>query len=184
MPYSFDTFKLSCNLKSFSKDRQGKMKRSLLFCGLLAGLCGAILVTAQDEDEDEGRILVDNKCQCVRVTSRLVPSKDNPEEKVVERNIRLIVPLKNRMNISDPTSPVRTHFVYRLSNLCKKCDPTEVELGNEVVTATQSNNCDGSSETCYTYDRNKCYTATAPLLLAGKISLVTTALNPESCYSD
>ncbi|XP_074131222.1 immunoglobulin J chain [Sminthopsis crassicaudata] len=160
------------------------MKRSLLLFGLLAGLCGAILVTAQYEDEDEGRILVDNKCQCVRVTSRLVPSKDNPEEEVVERNIRLIVPLKNRENISDPNSPVRTNFVYRLSNLCKKRDPIELELGNEIVTATQSNTWDESCNTCYTYDRNKCYTSTASLYLGGKSTTVTTALTPESCYSD
>ncbi|XP_044536834.1 immunoglobulin J chain [Gracilinanus agilis] len=160
------------------------MKRSLLFCGLLAGLCGTILVTAQYEDEDEGRILVDNKCKCVRVTSKLVPSKDNPEEEVVERNIRLIVPLRNRENISDPTSPVRTHFEYRLTDLCKKCDPTELELNNEVVAATQSNNCDDTSETCYTYDRNKCYTSTATLYLGGKTRTVTTALTPESCYND
>ncbi|XP_027710272.1 immunoglobulin J chain [Vombatus ursinus] len=160
------------------------MKKSLLFCGLLAGLCGAILVTAQDENEDEGRILIDNKCQCVRVTSRLVPSPDNPGEKVVERNIRLIVPLKNRENISDPTSPVRTTFVYRLSQLCKKCDPIEVELDNEVVAASQSNQCGEDSETCYTYDRNKCYTSTAPLYLEGQTRMVTTALTPESCYAD
>ncbi|XP_036620394.1 immunoglobulin J chain [Trichosurus vulpecula] len=160
------------------------MKRSLLFCGLLAGLCGALLVTAQDYDEDEGRILVDNKCKCVRVTSRLVPSPDNPDEKIVERNIRLIVPLKNRENISDPTSPVRTTFVYRLSELCNKCDPVEVEVGNEVVLATQSNRCDEENETCYTYDRNKCYTSTASLYLGGETRTVTTALTPESCYSD
>uniref|UniRef100_A0A4X2KIT0 Joining chain of multimeric IgA and IgM n=1 Tax=Vombatus ursinus TaxID=29139 RepID=A0A4X2KIT0_VOMUR len=133
------------------------MKKSLLFCGLLAGLCGAILVTAQDENEDEGRILIDNKCQCVRVTSRLVPSPDNPGEKVVERNIRLI---------------------------CKKCDPIEVELDNEVVAASQSNQCGEDSETCYTYDRNKCYTSTAPLYLEGQTRMVTTALTPESCYAD
>ncbi|XP_043827469.1 immunoglobulin J chain [Dromiciops gliroides] len=160
------------------------MKRSLFFCGLLAGLCGVILVTAQYEDEEEERILVDNKCKCVRVTSRLVPSKDDPNEKVLERNIRLIVPLKNRENISDPTSPVRTRFIYRLSDLCKKCDPTEVELGNEVVTASQSSSCDESSETCYTYDRNKCYTSTASLYLGGETRMVTTSLNPESCYAD
>ncbi|XP_072480553.1 immunoglobulin J chain [Notamacropus eugenii] len=161
------------------------MKRSLLLCGLLAGLCVAVLVTAQDEDEDEERVLVDNKCQCVRVTSKLIPSAENPDEKVVEKHIRIIVPLKNRENISDPTSPLRTNFVYRISELSKKCDPIELELGNEVVSATQSNKCyEEEEETCYTYDRNKCYTSTASLYLGGQTKTVTTALTPESCYSD
>ncbi|XP_020844183.1 immunoglobulin J chain [Phascolarctos cinereus] len=159
------------------------MKKFLLLCGLLAGLCGAILVTAHHEHGHQ-RTLVDNKCQCVRVTSRLVPSEDNPDEKVVERNIRLIVPLKNRENISDPNSPVRTTFVYQLSQLCGKHDPVELELDNEVVAATQGNQYGEDSETCYTYDRNKCYTSTASLYLGGETRMVTTALTPESCYSD
>ncbi|XP_074850077.1 immunoglobulin J chain [Carettochelys insculpta] len=135
------------------------------------------------DDEEEGRVLVDNKCKCVKATSRFVPSKDKPDEEVLERNIQIVVPLKSRQNISDPTSPVRTTFVYRMSELCKKCDPVEMELGDQVVTAGPSNNC-SSSDTCYTYDRNKCYTTTFPFSYEGKTHTIQAALTPESCYPD
>uniref|UniRef100_A0A8C0GTV0 Joining chain of multimeric IgA and IgM n=1 Tax=Chelonoidis abingdonii TaxID=106734 RepID=A0A8C0GTV0_CHEAB len=128
------------------------MKTSLLLWGVLAVFLGAALV----DEEAEEHVLVDNKCKCARVTSKFVPSKDNPEEDVLVRNIRVI---------------------------CKKCDPTEVELGDRIVTAEQSNNC-SSSETCYTYNRNKCYTKTFPFFYAGKINTVQAALTPESCYAD
>ncbi|KAM9142474.1 immunoglobulin J chain [Pangshura tecta] len=159
------------------------MKTSLLLWGVLAVFLGAALVAGYEDEEAEEHVLVDNKCKCARVTSKFVRSKDNPEEEVLVRNIRVIVPLMSRKNISDPTSPVRTTFVYRLSELCKKCDPTEVELGDRIVTAGQSNNC-SSSDTCYTYDRNKCYTKTFPFFYDGKINTVQAALTPESCYAD
>uniref|UniRef100_A0A5F7ZGW2 Joining chain of multimeric IgA and IgM n=1 Tax=Macaca mulatta TaxID=9544 RepID=A0A5F7ZGW2_MACMU len=141
------------------------MKNHLLFWGVLAIFVKAVHVKAQ---EGERIVLVDNKCKCARITSRIIRSSEDPNEDIVERNIRIIVPLNNRENISDPTSPLRTKFVYHLSDLCKKCDPTEVELDNQIVTATQSNICDEDSatETCYTYDRNKCYTAVVPLTYA------------------
>ncbi|XP_019788231.1 immunoglobulin J chain isoform X1 [Lagenorhynchus albirostris] len=136
------------------------------------------------QDEDERTVLVDNKCKCARITSRIIPSAEDPSQDIVERNIRIIVPLNSRENISDPTSPLRTKFVYHLSDLCKKCDLTEVELDNQVVTATQSNICDEDIETCYTYDRNKCYTNRVPLTYGGKTKMVETALTPDSCYPD
>ncbi|XP_006142955.1 immunoglobulin J chain [Tupaia chinensis] len=160
------------------------MKNHLLFWGVLVFFVKAVLVTAQDEDK--GTVLVDNKCKCAQVTSRIIPSPEDPNQDIVERNIRIIVPLGNRENISDPTSPLRTKFVYHLSDLCKKCDLTEVELDNQIVTATQSNICDEDSatETCYTYDRNKCYTTMVPLIFGGKTKMVQTALTPDSCYPD
>uniref|UniRef100_A0AAA9T056 Joining chain of multimeric IgA and IgM n=1 Tax=Bos taurus TaxID=9913 RepID=A0AAA9T056_BOVIN len=94
------------------------------------------------------------------------------------------VPLNSRENISDPTSPMRTKFVYHLSDLCKKCDTTEVELEDQVVTASQSNICDSDAETCYTYDRNKCYTNRVKLSYRGQTKMVETALTPDSCYPD
>lgn len=106
---------------------------------------------------------------------------------IVERSIRIVVPLNNRENISDPTSPVRTNFVYHLSDVCKKCDPVEVELEDQVVTATQSTICSedsGVPETCYMYDRNKCYTAMVPLRYHGETKMVQAALTPDSCYPD
>lgn len=39
--------------------------------------------------EGEERVLVNNKCKCTTVTSRLVPSKENPDEEILERNIRI-----------------------------------------------------------------------------------------------
>ncbi|ELK08020.1 Immunoglobulin J chain [Pteropus alecto] len=193
------------------------MKNHLLFWGVLVIFIKAILVTAQDEDERI--LLVDNKCKCARITSRIIPSPEDPSQDIVERNIRIKlgdeksmvnlwnckllctaglqskeggmvadtagkVPLNNRENISDPTSPRRTNFVYHLSDLCKNCDPTEVELDNQVVTVTQSNICDEDNETCYAYDRNKCYTNRVPLLYGGKTIMVETALTPDSCYPD
>nr|XP_004665416.2 immunoglobulin J chain [Jaculus jaculus] len=158
------------------------MKNCLLFWGVLALFVKAALVTG----EAERTILADNKCKCARVTSRIIPSTEDPNEDIVERHIRIIVPLNNRENISDPTSPLRTTFVYHLSDLCKKCDPTEVELDDQIVTASQSNICDEDSaaETCYMYDRNKCYTTKVPLMYGGEIKMVESALTPDSCYPD
>uniref|UniRef100_A0AC11EKZ2 Joining chain of multimeric IgA and IgM n=1 Tax=Ovis aries TaxID=9940 RepID=A0AC11EKZ2_SHEEP len=116
--------------------------------------------------------------------TEIIPSAEDPSQDIVERNIRIIVPLNSRENISDPTSPMRTKFVYHLSDLCKKCDTREVELEDQVVTASQSNICDRDTETCYTYDRNKCYTNRVKLNYRGQTKLVETALTPDSCYPD
>ncbi|NXS63836.1 IGJ protein, partial [Brachypteracias leptosomus] len=142
-----------------------------------------VLAGASWSSEDKEYVLVNNKCQCVTVTSRLVPSKDNPKEEVVERNIRILVPLKARENISDPLSPLRTTFVYRMTDLCRKCDPVEVELGGEIYQAQQSSSCD-QPETCYTYDRDKCYTSTFPFRYHGEVKQLEAVLTPTSCYSD
>uniref|UniRef100_F6PXA6 Joining chain of multimeric IgA and IgM n=1 Tax=Bos taurus TaxID=9913 RepID=F6PXA6_BOVIN len=168
-------------LLQFFKRSEVKMKNCLLFWGVLAIFVMAVLVTAQDENE---RIVVDNKCKCARITSRIIPSAEDPSQDIVERNVRIIVPLNSRENISDPTSPMRTKFVYHLSDLCKKCDTTEVELEDQVVTASQSNICDSDAETCYTYDRNKCYTNRVKLSYRGQTKMVETALTPDSCYPD
>ncbi|XP_014793815.1 PREDICTED: immunoglobulin J chain [Calidris pugnax] len=160
------------------------MRSSLLLCVALAVSLGFILVAGYPRNSDNDEyVLVNNKCQCVTVTSRFVPSKDNPNEEVLERNIRILVPLKARENISDPLSPLRTTFVYRMTELCRKCDPVEVELGGEVYQAQQSNFCD-EPETCYTYDRDKCYTTTFPFLYHGEIKKVPAVLTPASCYAD
>ncbi|KAM7326493.1 immunoglobulin J chain [Alexandromys fortis] len=155
----------------------------LLLWGVLAIFVKAALVTGDKEKV----LLADNKCMCARVTSRIIQSSEDPNEDIVERNIRIVVPLNSRENISDPTSPLRTKFVYHLSDLCKKCDPVEVELDNQVVTASQSTICSEDSavpETCYMYDRNKCYVNMVPLMYRGKTKMVTSALTPDSCYSD
>ncbi|NXS06769.1 IGJ protein, partial [Neodrepanis coruscans] len=135
------------------------------------------------DPKDEEYVLVNNKCQCVTMTSRLVPSQEDPNEEILERNIRIIVPLKARENISDPLSPLRTKFVYRISELCKNCNPVEIELGGRIIQAQQGNSCD-EPQTCYTYDREKCYTSPVPILFNGEVKHVPAALTPASCYSD
>lgn len=43
--------------------------------------------------------------------------------------------------------------------------------------------CD-EPETCYTYDRDKCYTTTVPFSYHGEIKRIQAALTPTSCYKD
>ncbi|TRZ16181.1 hypothetical protein HGM15179_010918 [Zosterops borbonicus] len=160
------------------------MRSSLSLCAALAVSLGIILVAGYPvSPEEEEYVLVNNKCQCVTVTSRFVPSKENPDEEVLERNIRIIVPLKARENISDPLSPLRTKFVYRLSDLCKNCEPVEIELGGAIHQAQQGNSCE-EPQTCYTYDRNQCYSSPVPLLYHGEVRHVPAALTPASCFSE
>ncbi|NXQ62659.1 IGJ protein, partial [Anthoscopus minutus] len=132
---------------------------------------------------DKEFVLVNNKCQCVTVTSKFVPSEENPDEEVLERNIRIIVPLNARENISDPLSPLRTTFVYRLSELCKNCDPIEIDLGGTIQQAQQGNSCE-EPQTCYTYDRNECYSSLVPVLYHGEVRQVPAALTPASCLGE
>ncbi|XP_061210663.1 immunoglobulin J chain [Neopsephotus bourkii] len=160
------------------------MKSSLLLCVALAISLGLILVAGYPRDpEDEEHVLVNNKCQCVTVTSKFIPSKENPDEEILQRNIRILVPLRARENISDPLSPLRTTFVYRMTDLCKKCDPVEIELGGEIYKAQQSTSCD-EPETCYTYNRDKCYTTNFPFLYHGEMKNLQAVLTPASCYAD
>ncbi|XP_063791579.1 immunoglobulin J chain isoform X2 [Pseudophryne corroboree] len=129
--------------------------------------------------DDQYHVLVDNKCKCVKVTSRFVKTEDNKE--ILERNIEIKVPMRSRVNISDPTSPLRTNFVYKLSDLCKKCDPVEMDIGGEPTLVSQGS-CSKSDDICYTYDRNKCYTNEVPFTYNGKTIMKKVALTPESCY--
>ncbi|KAF2986948.1 hypothetical protein EK904_002079 [Melospiza melodia maxima] len=92
------------------------------------------------------------------------------------------VPLKARENISDPLSPLRTTFVYRLSELCKNCEPIEIDLGGAIHQAQQGNSCE-EPQTCYTYDRNECYSSPVPLLYQGEVMEVPAALTPDSCFA-
>lgn len=160
------------------------MKSSWFLCVALAVSLGITLVAGYPVDtKDEEYVLVNNKCQCVTVTSRFVPSKENPDEEVLERNIRILVPLMARENISDPLSPLRTTFVYRMSDLCKNCGPVEIELGGAIHQAQQGNSCE-EPQTCYTYDRNKCYSSPVALLYDGEVRHVPAALTPDSCFAE
>ncbi|KAK4818364.1 hypothetical protein QYF61_011656, partial [Mycteria americana] len=147
------------------------------------GIAYPVLAGYPWDSQDKEYVLVNNKCQCVTVTSKFVPSKENPNEEILERNIRILVPLKARENISDPMSPLRTTFVYRMTELCRKCDPVEIELGGEIYQAQQSTSCN-EPETCYTYNRDKCYTTTFPFLHHGQVKDVKAVLTPASCYAE
>ncbi|NXF36095.1 IGJ protein, partial [Nyctibius bracteatus] len=150
---------------------------------LVPGTAYLVLTGYPHDSEDQEYVLVNNKCQCVTVTSKFVPSKENPGEEILQRNIRILVPLKARENISDPLSPLRTKFVYRMTELCKKCDPVDIELGGEIYQAQQSTSCN-EPETCYTYNRDKCYTTTFPFHYQGETKNVKAVLTPASCYAD
>ncbi|KAJ7419104.1 hypothetical protein WISP_55599 [Willisornis vidua] len=94
------------------------MRSSWVLCLALPISLGIILVAGYPlEPQEEEYVLVNNKCQCVTMTSKLVPSEEDPHQQVLERNIRILVPLQARENISDPLSPLRTKFVYRISEL-------------------------------------------------------------------
>ncbi|NXG08528.1 IGJ protein, partial [Sakesphorus luctuosus] len=135
------------------------------------------------EPKEEEYVLVNNKCQCVTMTSKIVPSEEDPHEQVLERNIRIVVPLQARENISDPLSPLRTKFVYRISDLCRKCSPVEIDLAGRIFQAQQGNFCE-EPQTCYTYDREQCYSSLVPLLHHGQVTRVPAALTPASCYAE
>ncbi|NXA10550.1 IGJ protein, partial [Sapayoa aenigma] len=149
---------------------------------LVSGVAYPVLAGYPLDPKEEEYVLVNNKCQCVTMTSKLVPSKEDPNEEVLERNIRIIVPVKARENISDPLSPLRTKFVYRISELCRNCNPVEIDLGGRIVQAQQGNNCE-EPQTCYTYDREQCYSSAVPLRYHGEVKRVPAALTPASCYS-
>lgn len=73
--------------------------------------------------------------------------------------------------------------LFSTSSSCRKCEPVEIELGGQIYKAQQSTSCD-EPETCYTYDRDKCYTTTFPFSYQGEIRRVQAALTPTSCYKD
>ncbi|XP_066431033.1 immunoglobulin J chain [Eleutherodactylus coqui] len=141
-------------------------------------LC-AVYATGQYYGGQE-HVLLDNKCKCIKVTSSFVPSPDDPKEMILQRNIYITIPMSSRVNISDPTSPLRTSFTYNLLNLCQKCDPTELSIGG--VPVLVSTGCSGHDDLCYTYDRQKCYTSKVPFKVNGQTIMKDVPLNPESCY--
>ncbi|KAM3937538.1 immunoglobulin J chain [Leptodactylus fuscus] len=130
----------------------------------------------------QDNVLVDNKCKCVKMTSRFVPSKDDPSEEILVRDIKITIPTQARMNISDPTSPIRTNFHYDFTKLCRKCDPVEIEIGGVTILAAQADCSKPEDNTCYTYDRNKCYTTKVPFNYNGETMMRDVPINSESCY--
>lgn len=62
----------------------------VFFVVLTSGIGYPVLAGYPVSPKDEEYVLVNNKCQCVTVTSKFVPSKENPDEEVLERNIRIM----------------------------------------------------------------------------------------------
>ncbi|XP_040182322.1 immunoglobulin J chain [Rana temporaria] len=140
----------------------------------------AVYVTGQNYRGQE-YILANNKCKCVKISSRFVPSTEIPGEEILERNIQITIPTSSRMNISDPYSPLRTQFIYNLWDICQKCDPVQLEIGGIPVVASQAS-CSKSDDECYTYDRNKCYTTEVNFKYNDQIINKKVPLTPDSCH--
>ncbi|XP_078396350.1 immunoglobulin J chain-like [Cetorhinus maximus] len=95
-----------------TKHMRGPLAAILLYtCAILAAAAS------------ESQLLVSSKCKLLEVTSRTfftqLPNGVTVER--IARDIKIIVPLRSRVNISDPTSPIRTKFVYKISDFCKNC---------------------------------------------------------------
>ncbi|XP_072112199.1 immunoglobulin J chain-like [Mobula birostris] len=96
------------------------MKIKQMLRPFAAILLFTVLVTANAESH----LLVKSKCKCLTVTSKTVVTELPTGERVEQlmRDIRIIVPMRSRVNMSDPTSPIRTKFVYKISDFCKNCN--------------------------------------------------------------
>ncbi|XP_060707672.1 immunoglobulin J chain-like [Hemiscyllium ocellatum] len=90
---------------------------------MLRILTAILFYTALSAANSETNLLVSSKCKLLEVSSKMIITEQPNGEKVEQlaRDIKIIVPLRTRQNISDPTSPLRTHFVYKISDFCKNC---------------------------------------------------------------
>ncbi|GCB80153.1 hypothetical protein scyTo_0017091 [Scyliorhinus torazame] len=93
------------------------------------GLLAAILLYTALASADS-QLLVSSKCKLLEVKSRIVVTELPTGARVehIARDIKIIVPLRTRENILDPTSPIRTKFVYKISDFCKNCTPKSSPL--------------------------------------------------------
>ncbi|XP_059819360.1 immunoglobulin J chain-like [Hypanus sabinus] len=103
------------------------MKSKQMLRPFAAILLFTVLVTANAESH----LLVKSKCKCMTVTSKTIvtelPTGEHVEQHV--RDIRIIVPMRSRENMSDPSSPIRTKFVYKISDFCKNCNQEQILPG-------------------------------------------------------
>ncbi|XP_067849185.1 immunoglobulin J chain-like [Heptranchias perlo] len=154
-----------------SKHMLGPLAAILLYTALAAGMNRKL--SESHPADSESHLLVESKCKCLKVTSRIVVT-DTPnggQQEHLVRDIKIVVPMRSRENISDPTSPLRTKFVYKISDFCKNC--------TQKATSSLEPQCKPQpppEDTCYAYDNRKC--------LYHKINLgdgkqVDTLLNPE-----
>ncbi|XP_069781257.1 immunoglobulin J chain-like [Narcine bancroftii] len=125
------------------------MKSNQMLRPLAAILLFTVLVAA----DSEKHLLVKSKCNCLTMTSKTVvnvlPSGARVEQLI--RDIKITIPMRSRENISDPTSPLRTKFVYKISDFCKNC--------TQKPTSPEEPQCKAPSpspDTCFSHDNRKC----------------------------
>uniref|UniRef100_UPI00398E3AF4 immunoglobulin J chain-like n=1 Tax=Pristiophorus japonicus TaxID=55135 RepID=UPI00398E3AF4 len=137
---------------------------------MLVPLAAILLYTALPAANSESHLLVDSKCKCLKVISRIEKPIGAQVEQLV-RDIKIIVPMRSRVNISDPTSPLRTKFVYKISDFLKNC--------NQKATSSVGSQCNPQpppDDTCYAYDNRKCLYHQINI---GNGKEVNAVLNPE-----
>ncbi|XP_078063998.1 immunoglobulin J chain-like [Mustelus asterias] len=119
---------------------------------MLGPLATVLLFTALVAVDPNSHLLVSSKCKLLEVKSRMVVTEYPTGARVehVARDIKIIVPLRTRENISDPTSPIRTKFVYRISDFCKNCSP---KASSQVP---QCNPKPPPVDECYAHDNKTC----------------------------
>ncbi|XP_032873082.1 immunoglobulin J chain-like isoform X2 [Amblyraja radiata] len=83
-----------------------------------------LLFTILAAADAESHLLVKSQCKCMTVTSKTVVSvlPNGARVEQLVRDIHIVVPTRSRENISDPTSPLRNKFVYKISDFCKNCN--------------------------------------------------------------
>ncbi|XP_051900091.1 immunoglobulin J chain-like [Pristis pectinata] len=140
---------------------------------MLRPLAAILLFTFLATADSESHLLVKSKCKCLTVTSKTVVSESPTGGRVEQlmRDIKIIVPMRSRENISDPTSPLRTKFVYKISDFCKDCNQKPTSPGEPQCKPEPP-----SADTCYSSDNKEC--------LYHKINLgngrqMDAVLNPE-----
>ncbi|XP_020375252.1 immunoglobulin J chain [Rhincodon typus] len=125
------------------------MMKSKDMLGILAAI---LFYTALSAAKSERNLLVSSRCKLLEVSSKMIVTELPNGEKVEQlaRDIKIIVPLRSRENLSDPTSPIRTKFVYKISDFCKNCGRQE---------SPQEPQCKPKpppTDECYAHDDQSC----------------------------
>ncbi|XP_006003786.1 immunoglobulin J chain [Latimeria chalumnae] len=126
------------------------MKSAMLFGVMLAVFLGTAFGTGKPEQA----VSMVSKCKCMKMTSQYVPSKENPGEIVLEKNIQILVPLRTNKNIFDPSSPLRTTFIYRYSDIWRQ--PEAKELQQDSPAGYKSTSAAGYSAAGYYQKKAVC----------------------------
>ncbi|XP_038648284.1 immunoglobulin J chain-like [Scyliorhinus canicula] len=100
----------------------------------------------------DSQLLVSSKCKLLEVKTRIVVTELPTGARVehIARDIKITVPMRTRVNISDPTSPIQTKFVYKISDFCKNCTPKSSPL------VPQCNPKPPPIDECYAHENKTC----------------------------